>query len=128
MLDWRLLLGHKMRLGIGGKWNLGRLRQEDQRWTIGRIMPRRTIIMTWTCQIVASVGRVGGRLHVAALIVEVGSEVVDMYRGRLLTIGHAGQGDGDAGTSLLEAGHKWRSVGRQNMTTVASILTWFRGC
>ena len=73
----------------------------------------------------ASVGRVGGGLQVAALIVEVGSEVVDMYRGRLLAIGHAGQGDGDAGTSLLEAGHKWRSVGRQNMTTVASILTWF---
>ena len=117
-----------MRLGIGGKWNLGRLRQEDQRWTIGRIMTRLTFIMTWTCQIVASVGRVGGGLQVAALIVEVGSEVVDMYRGRLLTIGHAGQGDGDAGTSLLEAGHKWRSVGRQNMTTVASILTWFRGC
>ena len=69
-----------------------------------------------------------GGLEVAALVVEVGSEVVDMYRGRLLTIGHAGQGDGDTGASLLEAGHEWRGVGGQHVTTaVASVLTRFGG-
>ena len=134
MLDWRLLLGHKMRLGVGGmggEWDLGGLGQEDQ-GTVARIVARLTFIVvaggTW--EIVTSVGGVVGGLEIAALVVEVGSEVVDMYRGCLLTIGHGGQRDGDAGPGLLEAGDEWRSVGGQYMTTgVASILlTRFGGC